>query len=99
MGEMAIRAATAHSIVFYMKMGLSLVDAGQRAMEDLNSLGGRFLSGMRVITLDKEGNHAAFSSLPDTIYVYQRADMSAPAKVARTYVPQKTKKYISNPKR
>ena len=87
MGEMAIRGATAHSIVFYMKMGLSLKEAGKRAMEDLNDLGGRFLSSMRIITLDKEGNHAAFSSLPDTLYVYQRADMSAPEKVARTYVP------------
>ena len=87
MGEMAIRGATAHSIVSYVKMGLSLVDAGRRAMQDLNDLGGRFLSSMRIITLDKDGNHAAFSSLQDTIYVYQRSDMSAPTKVARTYVP------------
>jgi beta-aspartyl-peptidase (threonine type) len=87
MGEMAIRGATAHSIVFYVKTGLSLVDAGRRAMQDLNDLGGRFLSSMRIITLDKDGNHAAFSSLQDTICVYQRSDMSAPTKVARTYVP------------
>jgi beta-aspartyl-peptidase (threonine type) len=87
MGEMAIRGSTAHSIVFYMKMGLSLMEAGKRAMEDLNDLGGRFLSAMRIITLDKDGKHAAFSSLPDTIYVYQRDDMSAPKKAARTYVP------------
>jgi len=87
MGEMAIRGATAHSIVFYMKMGLSLTEAGKRAMEDLNDLGGRFLSAMRIITLDKDGNHAAFSSLPDIFYVYQRTDMPAPEKAARTYVP------------
>ncbi|MBE9524040.1 MAG: hypothetical protein IMY76_03005 [Chloroflexi bacterium] len=70
-----------------MKMGLTLMEAGKRAMEDLNDLGGQFLSAMRIITLDKDGNHAAFSSLPDTIYVYQRDDMSAPEKAARTYVP------------
>lgn len=87
MGEMAIRGATAHSIVFYMKMGLSLAEAGKRAVEDLNDLGGRFLSGMRTITLDKDGNHAAFSSIPDTFYIYQRADMSAPERIARTYIP------------
>lgn len=87
MGEMAIRGATAHSIVFYMKMGLSLAEAGKRAVEDLNDLGGRFLSGMRTITLDKDGNHAAFSSIPDTFYIYQRADMSVPERIARTYVP------------
>jgi len=91
MGEMAIRGATAHSIVLYMKMGLSLTKAGKRAMEDLNDLGGRFLSAMRIITLDKDGNHAAFSSLPNIDYVYQRADMSAPEKVARTYVPINTR--------
>lgn len=87
MGEMAIRGATAHSIVFYMKMGLSLAEAGKRAVEDLNDLGGRFLCGMRTITLDKDGNHAAFSSIPDTFYIYQRADMSVPERIARTYVP------------
>ena len=87
MGEMAIRGATAHSIVFYMKMGLSLTEAGKRAMEDLNDLGGRFISAMRIIALDKDGNHTAFSSLPNIDYVYQRDDMSAPEKAARTYVP------------
>ncbi len=86
MGEMAIRGVTAHSIVFYMKMGLSHMEAGKRAMEDLNDLGGRFLSSMRIITLDKDGNHAAFSSLPDVFYVYQRDDMSAPETATRTYV-------------
>ncbi|MEN8171900.1 MAG: N(4)-(beta-N-acetylglucosaminyl)-L-asparaginase [Chloroflexota bacterium] len=87
MGEMAMRGATAHSIVFYMKMGYSLKEAGKQAMEDLNDLGGQFLSAMRIITLDKDGNHAAFSSLPDTFYTYQRDDMPTPEKAARTYVP------------
>ncbi|NHZ72577.1 MAG: asparaginase [Aquificales bacterium] len=87
MGEMAIRAATAHTLVFYMKMGLSLEEAGKRAMDDLNDLGGRFLSLMRIIALDKDGNHAGFGSAKDLFYIYQTADMSAPAEVARTYVP------------
>ena len=90
MGEMAIRAATAHSVVFYMKMGLPLLEAGQRAMEDLNDLDGRFLSVMHIITLDKNGNHAAFTSRPGWRYIYQTSDMSEAAEVERTYVPIKS---------
>ncbi|OQY17421.1 MAG: asparaginase [Anaerolineaceae bacterium 4572_32.2] len=43
MGEMAIRAGTARSVVLYLQMGLSLAEAGRRAMEDLNALGGPYL--------------------------------------------------------
>ena len=57
MGEMAIRASTAHSIVFYLKMGLSLAEAGRRAMADLNDLGGPYLSVMNFIALDPNGQH------------------------------------------
>ncbi len=87
MGEMAIRGATAHSIIFYMKMGHSLQEAGKRAMQDLNDLGGRFLSMMRIITLDKDGNHAGFSSGEGHTYIVQTGDMSTPDEVARTFVP------------
>lgn len=87
MGEMAIRGATAHSIIFYMKMGLSILDAGKQAMEDLNDLDGRFLSMMRIIILDKNGNHAGFSSGEGHTYIVQTDDMSAPDEVARTFIP------------
>ncbi len=33
-GEMAIRAATAHSVVFAMQMGATLLEAGTRAMAE-----------------------------------------------------------------
>ena len=87
MGEMAIRGVTAHTLVFYMKMGLSLEEAGARAMDDLNDLGGRYLSRMRIIALDKDGNHAGFTSSEGGAYIYQTADMSTPVEVARTFVP------------
>ena len=87
MGEMAIRGATAHSVVFYMKMGYSVQEAGKRAMEDLNDLGGRFLSMMRIIVLDKDGNHAGFSSGEGHTYIFQTADMSTPNEVDRIFVP------------
>ena len=87
MGEMAIRGATAHSYLFYMKMGLSLQEAGTRAMQDLNDLGGRFLSMMRIIALDKNGSHAGFSSGEGHTYIFQRDDMSSADEAARTFVP------------
>lgn len=89
MGEMAIRASTAHSVVFYLKIGLSLEEAGRRAMEDLNDLGGRYLSAMSFVALDRHGRHAAFSNVEGRTYVYQTAEMDAPAEAPRTYVPTK----------
>jgi beta-aspartyl-peptidase (threonine type) len=87
MGEMAIRAGTAHSVVFYLKMGLSLTAAGQRAMEDLNELGGRFLSVMHFVALDKTGRHAGFSSVSGKTYLYQTADMDQAIEAERIFVP------------
>ncbi|HHE70870.1 MAG TPA: asparaginase [Chloroflexi bacterium] len=88
-GEMAIRAATAHSVVFYMKMGVTVQEAGERAMQDLNDLGGRYLSGMNLIAVDAQGNHVAFSNRPDATYLYFDPDMEAPALLPRTQVPLK----------
>lgn len=86
MGEMAIRASTAHSLVFYMKMGLSVREAGQRAMEDLRDLGGRFISGMNLVALDKNGDHAGFTTTPGKTYVVQSAEMESYAELPRTVV-------------
>ena len=84
---MAIRASTAHSVVFYLKMGLPLTEAGRRAMEDLNDLGGRYVSRMNFIVLDAKGQHAGFSTHQEQTYVYMSDDMAEPEIVPRTYVP------------
>lgn len=86
MGEMAIRANTAHSLVFYMKMGLSLDEAAQRSMEDLRDLGGDFIAGMNLIAMDKDGNHAAYTSNKGKTYVWQSAEMQTYTESPRTYV-------------
>jgi beta-aspartyl-peptidase (threonine type) len=86
MGEMAIRAATAHSVVVYMKSGLPLEQAGRRAMEDLRDLGGRYLSGMSFIALDRHGQPMGFSNIPDRSFIYLAEGMEQPAKVARVTV-------------
>jgi beta-aspartyl-peptidase (threonine type) len=90
MGEMAIRASTAHSVVFYLKMGLPLAEAGRRAMDDLNDLGGRYLSRMNLIALDPNGHHAGFSNDPGRTYIYMTAAMSEPEEVPRTHIPTKS---------
>jgi beta-aspartyl-peptidase (threonine type) len=86
MGEMAIRAGTARSMVLYFKMGLALAKAGRQAMEDLNDLGGRYLSHMNFIALDRNGQHAGFSNVEGRTYVYITDEMDGPAEVPRTYV-------------
>lgn len=87
MGEMAIRACTAHSLVFYMKMGLSVTEASQRSMTDLRDLDGRFISVMNLIAIDKDGNHAGFSSVDGRSYIYQTPDMPDCEELPRTVVP------------
>jgi len=90
MGEMAIRANTAHSLVFYLKQGLSLADAGRQAMEDLNDLGGRYLSRMSFIAMDANAHPAGFSNAQDQTYIYMTDDMNKPEEAPRTYIPTKT---------
>ncbi len=86
MGEMAIRAGTARSVVHYLRMGSSVEEAGRQAMEDLNDLGGRYQSGMHLLVLDREGNHAGFSSVEARSYVYITHGMDEPQERLRHYV-------------
>lgn len=86
MGEMAIRAATSHSLVFYLKMGLSLHEAATRAMEDLNDLQGKFISDMNLVALDHAGNHAGFTSERGKTYIYQTDDMPLFEETERQFV-------------
>lgn len=87
MGEMAIRASTARSLVLYMKMGKTLEEAGKMAMQDLDELGGRYLSRMSIIALDKDGSPGAFSNFDQANYIYMTPEMHEPVEKPRTYVP------------
>jgi beta-aspartyl-peptidase (threonine type) len=89
MGEMAIRACTAHSVVSYLKAGLSVQEAGRQGMEDLNHLEGRYLSGMSLIALDREGRPAGFSSVADRTFIYIKPEMDDLVEEPRTQVPIK----------
>ena len=86
MGEMAIRANTAHSVIFYMKMGLPVEEAGRWAMEDLRQLGGPYAGIMNLIAIDHKGNHAGFASTPGRQYIAQTPEMDQPQEIERTVI-------------
>ena len=86
MGEMAIRAGTALSLVRYLRAGLSLSEAGKQSMSDLNDLGGRYRSQMHIVALDRHGHHAGFSTEPGKTYLVMTDQMSEPEEVTRTQV-------------
>jgi beta-aspartyl-peptidase (threonine type) len=73
-GEMAIRAATARSVVLYMKAGMSLDDALAEAMRDLWSLEDPYYGGMNIIAIDAEGTPGAASNREAT-FIYMTDEM------------------------
>jgi L-asparaginase / beta-aspartyl-peptidase len=91
MGEMAIRAGTARSVVLYLKMGMSLEEAGREAMKDLNDLGGNYLSGMNIVALDKNGNPAGFTNTHGATFIYMKENMTEPVEAPRTLVETRKK--------
>ncbi len=91
MGEMAIRAGTALSVVHYLRAGCSAAEAGRRAMEELNDLGGRYLSRMNLIALDRHGRHAGFSSVEGRSYIYISDGMEEFVERPRICVPLETR--------
>ncbi len=86
LGEMAILAGTAHSVVLYLKMGLSLKQAGHQAMEDLHALAGLYQGPMSIVALDKDGRHAAFTNQEDRTYIYVTEEMDEPEELPRVVV-------------
>lgn len=86
-GEMAIRSATAHSVVLYMKMGMSLDDALREAMNDLKSLGGPWVSRMNIVALDRDGNPSAASNEEGKTFIFMRDDMDDFETRERIYIP------------
>ncbi len=89
-GEMAIRSATAHSVIMYLRHGKSLDAAVREAMEDLNQLADPFAersNTMNIVAMDPEGQVTAASTGDTATYVYQTTDMNAFEERTRTHVP------------
>ncbi len=87
-GELSIRGATAHTVVFAMKMGLSLEEACRQALLDLPAPPAGFAGNMmNIVAVDRHGNHCGATNIAEwDEYAYMNADM-AEAKIAkRLYV-------------
>ena len=77
-GEMAMRAATARSVVLYMKMGPPLWNAAREATLDLYALKDEFANVLTIYATDAHGNHVGFSNREGRTYIFQTGDMEAP---------------------
>ncbi len=86
MGELAIRVSTARSLVLYMKMGMSLHDAGMEALADLAYLQAQPGQYMNIVAMTPGGEHAGFTSVPGKQYLYFGADMDEPALAQREVI-------------
>lgn len=86
-GEMAVRCATARSIVLYMKMGMSLEEAGREAFRDLDRLVDPFAGTMNAVALSPDGAHAAFSNTEEATYIYMTDDLDEPVEARRIFCP------------
>lgn len=91
-GEMAIRCATAHSVVQYMRHGKALDDAVRTAMVDLRHLEDPFAqrsNTMNIVAVDRDGNATAASTSAEAGFVFQRTDMDCYEERLRLHVPLK----------
>lgn len=61
MGELTIRSNTAHSVILYMKMNMSVEDACLEAMNDLKDIQTDFRGGVSIYAIDKNGNDFVLS--------------------------------------
>jgi beta-aspartyl-peptidase (threonine type) len=84
MGELAIRASTARSIILYLKAGMSLYEAGFEALRDIAYLQHAPYQYMNFVVLTPAGEHAGFTTVAGRSYLFMRAEMDAPTLAART---------------
>ncbi len=92
-GEMTMRCGTARSIVLALRLGYSLREAVDMAMEDLAQLKTGFLAGVVIHAIDAWGNHdvASFQCPQEIKYWFWEPKMANPEKrIARKYDLQHT---------
>lgn len=89
-GEMAIRAASAHSVVTFMRFGMSLEEALREAMADLRHLPDDYAERanvMNIIAMDAQGNVSAASTAEGAGFVVQTVEMDSYEERPRLVVP------------
>jgi beta-aspartyl-peptidase (threonine type) len=77
-GELAIRASTARSVILYLKAGMSLRDAGFEALRDLGHLMEWSYVDMNFVAMTPAGEHVGFTTKAGRSYLYMTAEMDAP---------------------
>ncbi len=84
-GELAIRAGTARSLVLRLQMGTSLEGAGRAVMRDLARLAAQDIAGgrggpvgMSVLALDPQGRAVGYSDCGDDTYLAMTPAMHEP---------------------
>jgi beta-aspartyl-peptidase (threonine type) len=83
---MAIRAATAHSVVLAMKYGRSLAEALTEALHDLNGLDDPYFGQVSIIAVDRTGRPGAASNRPDATFILQTPEQAEPIEAPRQFV-------------
>lgn len=87
MGEIALRAVTARSLVLYIKMGMTVRAAGFETLRDIQALDGAQGYYMNIVALSPTGEHAGFTTVPGKRYLYMTADMAEPLAAQRLELP------------
>ena len=86
-GEAAIRAATAHSVVLYIKIGMNLEQACQEASRDLVPILRGTPNAMNMVAIDAKGNHYSITTAEERTYVYQKDGMETFEELPRVLFP------------
>jgi beta-aspartyl-peptidase (threonine type) len=78
-GEWALRASTARTVILAMQLGCTLPAACELAMSDLLTipLPPDVEPVMHLVALDRTGAHAGYSTLPGQTYIFQTPDMGS----------------------
>ncbi|MBO0682987.1 MAG: isoaspartyl peptidase/L-asparaginase [Candidatus Dormibacteraeota bacterium] len=84
-GELSLRCCTAHSVVTFMRFGMSLEGALEQAMVDLRHL--ETPGDMNIVALDAGGRPGAASSVQGKTYIYLAEDMERYVEAERLYIP------------
>ncbi len=85
-GEMAQRLCTAHGVVTFMRFGMPLEDALDQAIQDLHALEDPYRGEVNIIAVDREGHHAAASTVPGRTYVAMTEAMDTYVELDRRFV-------------
>ncbi|MFB6784720.1 isoaspartyl peptidase/L-asparaginase [Streptomyces sp. NPDC056352] len=88
LGELSIRSGLARDVISRLAGGQDLASAGRAALDDMASMAAHVGSAavMNMVTLDRDGATAAFSTTPDAHYVVMRDGSTEPEKIASLYV-------------